>query len=237
MPLSPEHALYRQNRNATFDIILGVIAEKMAAVPVTLALDVHAMSPSSARNGAEKECWQLLQNGIRHLKDGAPGGEPGSLASAMSKTSLRASSFATGLGVKPPKYEDVDYFAEFETGREEALFLTRRLIEAATADVAPSQKIIGAKMSLTDANEAFGSAAPIYDPELRAIFSAVQGAPKMVTPADVADMKKQTVLTFNALVHAFAETGEALKAALDTLPETPKPATAPSHKGQSFDFK
>ena len=236
MALSPEDVFYRRNRNATFDVILGVIAEQMAAVPVTIALDVHSISPTSARNGAEKECWRLLESGVRHLKDGAPNEEPGTLAAALSKTTIRASAFATGLGVRPPQFEDVDYFQEFDSGREEAVFLTRRLIEAATADVAKSQKIIGARMSLTDAGGAFGAAPAIEDPELRAIFAAVKGAPSPVSTDDIAAMKKQTVLSFNALLHAFGETGEALKAALDVLPPTPKPATAPSHKGQAFDF-
>ncbi|MDE1151708.1 MAG: hypothetical protein PW788_04145 [Micavibrio sp.] len=234
---------YRQERGDTFDRIIAVIDQRLKDTPFLLATDLHGLSPTSARYGAERECWQLLRSGINHLKNGAPNGEAGGIAGAVEKSAIRASAFASSMGVTPGKYEELDVasYNSFATGRDEALYMVRSLIVSVTEDLPRSKQIIGAKMAMTDVSGAFGAAPTLDDPELRAIFAAVQkssGGPDAANdiPKDsIAAMRKQTVVSFNALLHAYAEATAALTETLDTLPAN-KPRPKPSAKGQSFDF-
>jgi len=233
------NAAYRRDRDRTFDRILLAISQNIEAVPVVFSLDIHVLSPSAAQVGATREAWRLLQAGVQHLKDGAPGGEPGSLAGALEKASIRKSSFAAAIGVKPPAFEDTFFFASHDSGADEAAFQTRRLVEAAVADLAHSRQIIGAQLSLSDPAAAFGETPEVNDPDLKAIFDAVNisgpGRGHATASEDIAAVRKQSVLSFNALVNAYGEAGPQLKQQLANLPELP---TAPKRgaKAQSFDL-
>jgi len=234
---------YRQERSDTFDRILKHIDDRISEVPLVLATNLHAVSPTSARNGADRDCWQLLRRGVAHLKDGAPGGEPGSLSGAVEKACIRASSFASGIGVKTPAFENAQPEDDFATGREEALYMVRSMLVSITEDLPKSQQVIGAKMAQSDMSQAFGASGPLADPELRAIFAAVQkstgaAGPEIengVSKDDVADLRKQAVVSFNALLSAFKDSTANLSQTLDTLP-THNPRPKPPSKGQSFDF-
>lgn len=234
-------AEYRQERSRTYDSILSLVEAHIEAVPVSLVTDIHTTSATSAQNGAIRESWRLLSEGIRHLKSGAPQGKPGSLPGALEKISVRKSALASGLGIKPPQYVASDEFEipEFDRGREEALFYSRRLLEAALDDMERSRKVMGNGIATQNAADAFGTAnnGP-NDAELAKIFEAVMkskpAADTSVPKQDIADMRRQTVLSFNFLMDAYNAAGEALLSELADLPETPKPK--PSTKGQSFDF-
>lgn len=234
-------AEYTQDRNRTYDSILSLVQEHIEAVPVSLVTDIHTTSAASAENGAIRESWRLIADGIRHLKSGAPQGKPGSLPGALEKISLRRSALASGLGIRPPQYVASDEFQppEFESGREEALFFSKRLVEAALDDMERSRKAMGSGLATQNAAEAFGtkSNGP-NDAELAKIFEAVMkskpAADTSVPKQDIADLRRQTVLSFNFLMDAYNAAGETLLTELSNLPETPKPR--PSTKGQSFDF-
>ena len=234
-----QDANYLRERDRTFDRILLAIGQNIAATPVVFSLDIHVLSPSAAQAGATREAWRLLQSGVEHLKSGAPGGKNGSLSGALEKASVRASALASAVGVKPPHFEETFYFAAHDSGAEEAVFLTRRLVEAATADLAHSRQIIGAQLSLVDPAAAFGETPEVNDPELKKIFDAVKisgpGRSHTTASDDIAAMRKQSVLSFNALMNAYGEAGPALKQQLDSLPELPAPPKRGA-KGQSFDL-
>lgn len=233
---------FRQDRDRTYDAILQLLDAHIEAIPVGLVTDIHTSAPSTARNGAMRESWRLFQNGIRHLKNGAPGGEPGSLPGALEKITVRRSSLASGLGVKPPAFEASDEFSvpEFESGREEALFFARRLVEAAMGDLEKSRKTIGNGLATQNPADAFGvSSSGPGDAELAKIFEAVMkskpAAKAQEQTKDVIDMRRQTVMTFNFLMDAYGQAGETLLQELDSLPQGPAKPKPPT-KGQSFDF-
>jgi len=238
--LPDSDAAYRRARGETFDDILKLIDARKSAVPVIFSTTIHLLAPEAAQSGAQREAWTLLEAGVSFLKDGGPAGAGGSLPGALEKTSLRVSSLAASIGVRRPAFEETFYMGLHDTGRDEAIFLTRRLIEAANADIDPSRKAIAAQLTLTNPAAAFGIEAGVNDPALKAIFDAAHlSSPKNAgAPAEeLAALRRQTVLSFNALVAAFTEATTVLKASLDTLPLPQPPAFKPgARKGQSFDF-
>jgi hypothetical protein len=178
-PKSPEE--YAKERNQTLDIVLGLINDRLAKLPV-----VFLASPSAdiAPQVAERESWLLISSAVQHLKEGGPviGEEegkairaPGLLTTALSKASLRHSSLASSLGVAVPQFEQTLLSVAYDNGNDEAYFLCKRLIEATAGDIAESEKIIRAK--ITKAGGA-GMTSATGDDMLDKIFDAVKkGAP------------------------------------------------------------
>lgn len=135
-----------QQRDAAFSkVIAHVEAHIKTAMPVVV-LHLEEKSPDTLRANASIEAWSLFLNGIRHLKDGAPNGQPGAMTEALSRTSLRASPFAAALGIRPPQFEPIYFSIDYTTGAEAALFLCRRLVEAAEADFPKSRQLIQQKI-------------------------------------------------------------------------------------------
>lgn len=237
---------FDHERSQTFDRILAVIEAKTKAITPVLITDIHSLSPGALQQSAEKESWELLARGLRHLKDGAPNGQPGSMAGALSRASLRNSALASSLGVKAPQFEQMFFQVEYSTGHEAALFYTKRLIEAAEGDFSKSRQIIQQKISSEKPFGAFGIMSDV-DPELRDIFDAVRkstgvdASPKpdvnAVPHEDVAAMRKQMMTSFNMLVDSYTEACKTLRQALADIP-APKPPQPPKQdkRGQSFDF-
>lgn len=231
-----EDAQHIKDRSATYDRMLLLAKQQVDALPLALVTDLHALSPTAAANDAKREVWQLVAHGIQHLKDGAPGGEAGSISSAIEKASLRNSSLAQTLGVKPPKYEAQELdMPFFQSGQEEAIFWAARLSEALLADLDTSKVKITEKLATAKPSQAFGTDADAA--QLQKIFDAVKtgnGAPA-VPQRDLVDLRKQTILSFNYLVDAYAETIPAFKAQLNSLPELPRPQR-PHAPSKSFDL-
>ena len=97
MPAKHDEDFCRQ-RDETFSKITTLLDGRIRAITPVVVLRPQEMSPDNLRANAEKEVWSLFRNGIRHLKDGAPDGQPGAMAEALSRTSLRASPLAAALG-------------------------------------------------------------------------------------------------------------------------------------------
>jgi hypothetical protein len=241
---------FDQERKDSFTKIIEWVEAKAKAVTPPLIIDIHAVSPGAMQQSAEKESWELLAKGLRHLKDGAPGGQPGSMAEALSRASLRNSSLASSLGVKQPQFEQIYFNVDYTSGHEAAVFYTKRLIEAAEGDFSKSRQIIQQKIFSEKPFGAFGIMTDV-DPELRDIFDAVRksagvdAAPlrgdtldaDAVSKRDLADMRKQMVTSFNMLVDAYTQACETLKAEVGNIPApvAPKPQR-PGKSGQTFDF-
>lgn len=237
---------FAQERSQTFDRILEIIEAKAKATAPALITDIHSLSPGALQESAEKESWSLLAKGLRHLKDGAPGGQPGSMAGALSRSSLRNAALASSLGVKPPQFEQMYFQVDYSTGHEAALFYTKRLIEAAEGDFSKSRQIIQQKISSEKPFGAFGIMTDV-DPELRDIFEAVRqstgvdAGPKpdadAVPHKNLAAMRKQMMTSFNMLVDSYTEACKTLRQELENIP-APKPPQPPKQdkRGQSFDF-
>jgi len=236
---------FEQERSQTFDCILALIEAKVQAAPPALITDIHSISPGAMKQGAETEAWQLLARGIRHLKDGAPGGQPGSMTGALSKTSLRSSSLAASLGIKPPQFEQMYFNVDYETGHAAAIFFCKRLTEAAEGDLSKSRQIIQQKIYSEKPFGAFGIMTDLADPELRDIFDAVRKsagvapgnmpAPQDAVPQEgLAAMRKQMVTAFNMLVECYGEACKTLRAEVSNLPAPPPPHIG--RRGQTFDF-
>lgn len=231
-----DDAQHIKDRSATYDRMLLLAKQQVDALPLALVTDFHALSPTAAANDAKREVWQLVARGIQHLKDGAPGGEAGSISSAIEKASLRNSSLAQTLGVKPPKYEAQEFdMPFFQSGQEEAIFWAARLSEALLTDLDTSKAKITEKLATAKPSQAFGTDADAA--QLQKIFDAVKtgnGAPA-VPQRDLVDLRKQTILSFNYLVDAYAVTLPAFKAQLNSLPELPRPQR-PHAPSKSFDL-
>lgn len=242
---------FDQERKDSFAKIIEWVDAKAKAVTPALIIDIHAASPGAMQQSAEKEAWELLAKGLRHLKDGAPGGQAGSMAEALSRASLRSSALASSLGVKAPQFEQMYFNAEYANGHEAAVFYTKRLIEAAEGDFSKSKQIIQQKIYSEKPFGAFGIMTDV-DPELRDIFDAVRKSTGVdaagalrggeidadaVPKRDLADMRKQMVTSFNMLVDAYGAACTILKAEVANIPApaAPKPQR-PQKGGQSFDF-
>lgn len=120
---------------AAFDALLTQIRARI--VPPSL---------DDAKSNAEKDVWTLLEAGVFHLQCGAPDGQPGTLAEALSRASLRAAPLAAALGVKPPQFEPILLPARPAAGDEAAGFLCRKLLDAAEEDFPKSRKVLQQKI-------------------------------------------------------------------------------------------
>lgn len=148
--------IFHRQRKDAFDGIISLIEKRLAAIGTIPVSRFDEISLESLRQSSEKESWRLVLQGMQYLKDGAPGGKPGSVAAAMSLASLRSGAFAAAIGVRPPQFEQLPFSADYTPGQEEALFFARRLIEAAEADLAESRKIICKRMSQEDPESGIG---------------------------------------------------------------------------------
>ncbi len=143
---SREDADFLRQRATAFDEVLSLVeARRNAATPV-LTLQLAEKSPDTLRAGAAKDVWVLFHGGIRHLKNGAPEGQPGSMAEAVARVSLRASPFAAALGIPAPQFEQVPFGVDYTDGRDATFFLCHRLVEAAESDFPKSRQIIQKKI-------------------------------------------------------------------------------------------
>ncbi len=136
--------IFSQSRRETWERIAALIDARIAALPVGILLNPDDLSLDASRNSAARECWTLLKAGVLHLKSGAPSGKEGSMAGALTRASLRSSALAAALGIKKPQFEQMFFSVDgYSTGQEAALFLCRRLVEAAEADLDASRRKIG----------------------------------------------------------------------------------------------
>src|SRR5262245_21133555 len=104
---------FYQHRDETFDKVIALVDAHVRAASPSLLLDFNEMSEEKLHAGAEKEVWSLFLQGIRHLKDGAPDHQPGSMTEALSRASLRSGAFAAALGVKPPQFEQMYFSVDY----------------------------------------------------------------------------------------------------------------------------
>jgi hypothetical protein len=135
-----------QQRDETFSKVIAHVDTRIHAATPVVVLRLEEKSPDTLRANASVEAWSLFLSGIRHLKDGAPDGQPGAMTEALSRTSLRASPFAAALGIRPPHFEPIYFSIDYTTGAEAALFLCLRLVEAAEADFPKSRQLIQQKI-------------------------------------------------------------------------------------------
>lgn len=239
---------FQGDRYLTLRKVLEFVEGQQSALTPKLITDITLLSPGSMQQSAEKEAWGLMAKGIRHLMDGAPGGAPGSMTEALSRTSLRNSSLASSLGVKPPQFEKMYFDIDYTNGHEAALFDCKRLVESAEGDLAKSRQIIQQKILTEKPVGAFGIMTDIPDPELSDLFGRVaksmgvevSGIPAPKPPEDAVSkenlnaMRKQMVMSFNMLSDAYAEVCKKLYAELPRIPEPEQPQF--KSKGRSFDL-
>ena len=133
---------FNRQRDIVFGKVLSLVDGHLHAVTPVVVLHIQEKSPAELRANAAVEAWSLFRSGLRHLKNGAPDGGPGSMHESLSKVSLRASPLAAALGISPPQFEPIYFSIDYTTGAEAALFLCTRLIEAAEADYPKSRHII-----------------------------------------------------------------------------------------------
>lgn len=212
---------FDQDRNKAYDRILAAIRHHIAVLPPAIITDLRSFSTAMAKDGAARESWGLYAAGILYLKCGAPQGRPGRLNDALIRASVRNASLAAGLGIRPPVYEStgLDEVPAYDSGAQMARFCTKRLLEAAEADLALSRQHIATGLAAHNPAEAFGEALPLlYDPELARIAKAAKlGPDSVIAPESLAAMRKQMVLCFNFLMDAYAEAGRTLRREIDTL--------------------
>lgn len=137
---------FERERDAAFDKVIKLIERRTPPAFAVVILHLQEKSPEDLRATAGKDVWTLFLNGIRHLKNGAPDGQPGALSEALSRASLRASPFAAALGIRPPQFEPLYFSIDYTTGAEAALFLCNKLIEAAEGDFPKSHQAIQQKI-------------------------------------------------------------------------------------------
>lgn len=207
MPESPED-IFNAARHETFGRIAALIDARIAAIPRSLLLSVTDISIDTSRDDAMRECWSLLKSGILHLQSGAPGGKAGSMSGALTKASLRASALAAALGIPKPEFEAILLPVDgYSTGQEAAVFLCRRLSEAAEADLTASKTLINKKIQE-------GANADPLD------FTT--------TTKEREEMKRQVIFSFNMLTAAYSCVCGDLRDMLDGLtPPTQKPKQGP----------
>jgi len=137
---------FSRARDKAFGRVIAHIDAQMHRSTPIVVIHLQEKSPETLQTNAKSEAWSLFLNGIRHLHNGAPNNQPGSMHEALSRTSLRASPLAAALGVSPPHFEPIYFSIDYTTGAEAALFLCRRLIDAAETDFPKSRSLIQQKI-------------------------------------------------------------------------------------------
>jgi len=145
MPAERDETFARQ-REVAFSRIITHVTERISATTPVVVVHLQEKSPGTLRANATVEAWSLFLNGIRHLRNGAPDGQPGSMHESLSRASLRASPLAAALGIRPPQFEPLFFSIDYNTGEEAAIFLCRQLVEAAEADFPKSRQLIQQKI-------------------------------------------------------------------------------------------
>jgi hypothetical protein len=196
--------IFYQHRDETFSRVIALIDRHIEAVTPSIQLSFNEMSPDKLQAGAEKEVWSLFLRGVRHLKDGAPAHQPGSMTEALSQASLRSSAFAAALGVKPPQFEQMYFSVDYTTGQEAALFFCRRLVEAAEGDLSKSRQIIQQKIL----------------------------AEKPSGVIDGGTLKRQMAISFDVLAETYSHACHDLRSALVAM--SPSSAPKPGGKNFDF---
>ena len=191
---------FRQRRDEVFDRAIALIDGRIRAATPSILLHFDEISADAMQQSAEKEAWSLLRRGIQHLKNGAPDNQPGAITEALSCASLRSSSLAAALGVKPPQFEQIYFSVDYTTGGEAALFFCRRLIEAAEGDLSKSKQIISQKIMQEKPTRAFGAIAD---------------------EKDVSAMKRQMAFSFNVLAETYIHACRDFKSAIGSLVPSP----------------
>lgn len=241
---------FQGDRYLTLTKVLETIEAQQKELTPGLIIDISLMSPGSMQQSAEKEVWSLLANGIRHLRDGAPGGGAGSMTSALTKASLRSSSLAASIGVTPPEFQKMYFEVDYSTGHEAALSDCKHLIEAAESDLPKSRQIIQQKITTAQAAGAFGIMTDIVEPELSDLFGKVAksmgidvekpAAARVAVPEDAVPqesltaLRKQMMMSANMMADAYETVCKKLTEALPAIP--PPAAPAFKSKGRDFDF-
>lgn len=196
---------FQQTRSDTFDAIIALIDKRIQAASPALLLRYDEISEEDLRESAMRESWSLFLRGVRHLKNGAPGNQPGLMTEALSRMSLRSSALAASLGVKPPQFEPIYFSINYTAGDEAALFFCRRLTEAAAGDLPKSRQIIHQKMLQEKPAAAFGD---ITDPD------------------SIRDLKRQMFFSFNVLSDIYGQACHDLSKMLSSM-ITPRPPRVP----------
>jgi hypothetical protein len=226
---------YQQDRKAAFDRILSLVQRHIDAIPVEMTVNLGLVSPSKARDAAERDVWTLFKSGIQHLKDGGQMNAAGSFSTAVTKACLRSAPMATVLGVRAPRFEENYYDVEFDTGAAEAVFFSRRLLEAVAADAPQSQKFIRQNLALSTPLTMPDRQDGISDPELKGVFDAAQKSGSARDEDGVmASIRRQAVLSFNVICDVYGPAAALLKGEIAELFTQPPPK--PALKNQSFDF-
>lgn len=227
-------AQYTRERSAAYDRILNCVQKQIDALPAPITTNLTILGLSSARDAAARDALTLFKNGIQHLKSGGQLDGPGSFAEAVSKASLRSANIASTLGVKPPRFEENYYNVEFDSGAAEAVWRSRRLLEAVEADAEKSKQFIRQRLALTQ-GLTMPDKTEVQDPELKGIFDAAGGAAKKESEdALMSAIRRQTVLSFNLLSDLYPQLALRLKEEIAELFSGPPPK--PVFKGQTFEF-
>ncbi|MEZ0224661.1 MAG: hypothetical protein ACAH83_08920 [Alphaproteobacteria bacterium] len=226
---------YQQDRQAAFDRILSLVQRHIDAIPIEMTVNLGLVSPSKARDAAERDVWTLFKSGIQHLKDGGQRNTAGSFANAVTKASLRSAPMAAVLGVRPPKFDENYYDVEFDSGAAEAVFFSRRLLEAAAADAPQSQKFIRQNLALSTPLTMPDKQDGVSDPELKGVFDAAQkSGGSREEDSIMASIRRQAVLSYNVICEVYAPAAAMLKGEIAELFNQPPPK--PTLKNQSFDL-
>src|SRR5262245_11846249 len=89
---------YEVDRSAAYDRILNLVQGHVDALKPPIMADISVLSPSDAKDAAERSVWTLFQRGISHLKNGGQMEQPGLFSEAVSRASLRSSPIAATVG-------------------------------------------------------------------------------------------------------------------------------------------
>lgn len=217
----PGQLVYRETMDALIEIADRRIGQNVPA----LIIDLHDTGSALWTASAQRESWQLLKNGLQHLKEWAPGREPGSITAALTKTSLRSSAMAVSLGVLPPQFVDVEYEKKPLQPKQEALFIADQLVTISMGNIQKSHDTIAKAITEDKVMSALG----IDNVELKKLFQAVAGRrdipppPEVVSRKDVESMQRQMHAQLKTLTDTYAEACKRMKAAIFYLPLTTQP--------------
>ncbi len=190
--------------------LLSLIDSHVAQLPAAgLILSAANRSFTQAQHQADHESWVLLRAGVAHLYSGAPNNAMGSLTGALSKASLRGSALASGLGLQPPRFEQIKQLQPEQDAHAQAVFFVRRLTEALTVDTTKSRDLI-----------------------IRALHA--QSLPDIDQDDTINKlMRSENIRFFNKLAECHTVNTQKLRDIVDKMPP-PRPQSKP-HPG-SFDL-